>query len=185
MQFSVTFFKKPLYRFLLSALGIYILWYVLYELWLHPKEYLDVWIIKRTLGSALTILKFLGYQTFSGSDRLMGIDGTNGLWMGDNCDSTELIALFTGFILAFPGSWGKKTWFIPTGIVIIFFTNVLRMVALAILQKNVSSKWLEFNHTYTFTIIVYGVIFLLWIWWVKKIASPVGIQAYTKKNEDA
>jgi len=57
------------------------------------------------------------------------------------------------------------------GIVLIFALNVLRVVGLAIVQKNVSEKWLEFNHTYTFTIIVYAFIFGLWLIWVNKIAG--------------
>jgi exosortase/archaeosortase family protein len=171
MTLRFQFLKSPLYRFLLNALGFYVFWYIIYELWLHPKEHLDIWVIKKTLNASLIILKWIGYQTFSGGDRLMGIDGTSGLWMGDNCDSIELTAIFAGFILVFPGSWLKKLWFIPMGIIIIFLSNVFRMVGLSILQKNVSQKWLNFNHTYTFTIFVYGIIFLLWFWWVRKIAA--------------
>ena len=182
MRSILKYLKNPLYQFLLTASALFILWYILYELWLHPHGYIDIWVIKKTLGTALVILKWFGYKTFSGSYRLMGIDGTGGLWMGDNCDSTELMALFTGFILAFPGSWIKKTWFIPLGVIIIFFSNVLRMVALSIIQKTSSQKWLDFNHTYTFTVIVYGIIFLLWLWWVKKIADPSKPLTHTKQQ---
>jgi len=31
----------------------------------------------------------------------------------------------------------------------------------------VAPQYVEFNHTYTFTLFVYGIIFLLWMWWVK------------------
>lgn len=161
--------KTPLYAFLFKALGFYVLWYILYELWLHPTEKLDIWVIRYTLNASLLVLKLFGYQIFSGSDRLMGIDGTNGLWMGDNCDSIELCALFAGFILAFPGSWKKKLWYIPFGMIMIFLLNVFRVVLLAVMQKNLSYKWLTFNHTYTFTVIVYMFIFLLWFYWVSKL----------------
>ena len=30
---------------------------------------------------------------------------------------------------------------------------------------------LNFNHDYTFYVIVYGCVFLLWFWWVKKFAG--------------
>jgi len=134
---------------------------------------LDIWIIKSTLNAALIVLKALGFQTFSGGDRLIGIDGASGLWMGDSCDCVELCALFTGFILIFPGNWIKKLWFIPMGIVAIFLLNVLRVILLAVIQKNFSPKWLEFNHTYTFTIVVYLFIFSLWFYWVKRFShSP-------------
>jgi exosortase/archaeosortase family protein len=164
------FLRTPLNSFLFKSLGLYVLWYVIYELWLHPTEKLDVWVIKQTLKTALLILKLLGYSTFSGSDRLIGIDGANGLWMGDNCDSIELCALFAGFILAFPGNWRKKTWYIPLGMILIFLINVFRMVFLAIIQRNFSYKWLNFNHTYTFTVLAYFFILMLWFYWVKKLA---------------
>jgi exosortase/archaeosortase family protein len=166
-----TLLKKPLYRFLLAALLFYIAWYCIYELWLHPVDRFDVWVISKTTGSAAHILRWMGFSIFTKSARLVGIDGTPGLWMGDNCDSIELWAIFTGFILAFPGRWKHKLWYIPMGIVLIFALNVLRVVGLAIVQKNVSEKWLEFNHTYTFTIIVYAFIFGLWLIWVNKIAG--------------
>jgi exosortase/archaeosortase family protein len=164
------FLKNPIYTFLFKALGLYILWYIVYELWLHPIEKLDIAVIKLTLKCSTAILNIAGYHTFSGSDRLMGIDGTNGLWMGDNCDSVELCALFAGFILAFPGNWVKKSWYIPIGLTAIFLLNVVRMILLAIIQKNMAEKWLKFNHTYTFTIIVYLFIFLLWYYWIKKLS---------------
>jgi exosortase/archaeosortase family protein len=167
------FLKRPLYGFISKALGIYILWYLVYEIWLHPSGKLDIWVIKATLNISLSLLKVFGFHTFSGSDRLIGIDGTNGLWMGDNCDSVELCALFAGFIIVFPGQWLKKLWYIPIGIVCIFLLNVLRVVTLAVLQKSISTYWFEFNHTYTFTFLVYSFIFLLWFYWVKKVISTL------------
>jgi exosortase/archaeosortase family protein len=163
---------NPIFRFLFKVTGLYIFWFLLYEVWLHPTEKLDIWVIRSTLNLALKIIKVLGYATFSGKDRLLGIDGTNGLWMGDNCDCIELCALFAGFIIAFPSCWRKKLWFIPLGILSIYLLNVLRVVLLALVQKYFSNKWLEFNHTYTFTIVIYLFIFLLWYYWINKLALP-------------
>jgi exosortase/archaeosortase family protein len=171
-----SYLKKAPFAFLFKSLGIYILWYLLYELWLHPNEQIDLWVINVTLKTATIILNILGYSTFSGSDRLMGIDGTNGLWMGDNCNCIELCVLFGGFIIAFPGLLVKKILYIPLGILLIFQLNVFRMVLLAIIQKDLSYKWLIFNHTYTFTIIIYLFIFTLWYYWVKKLAHVIKTQ---------
>jgi exosortase/archaeosortase family protein len=160
--------KNPLYKFLLSAAGFYLLWYFLYNLWLRPADTLDLWVVRETMSTARHILNFMGFVTFSYEARLVGIDGTPGLWMGDNCDSIELCAIFTGFIIAFPGLWKHKLWYIPLGWVLITYMNVMRIVALAITQKYLSLKWLNFNHTYTFTIIAYAFIFMLWYVWINK-----------------
>jgi len=175
--------KKPLYRFLMVAVLFYVVWYCVYEFWLHPASRLDSWVVSKTTGNTATLLRWLGYSVFSKSERLIGIDGTSGLWMGDNCDSIELWAIFSGFIIAFPGNWKHKLWYIPMGVILIFILNVLRVTLLAILQKNVSEKWLEFNHTYTFTILVYAFIFGLWLFWVKKIAHIDNLFKKTEGHE--
>jgi exosortase family protein XrtF len=177
-----SFFRTPLYRFLFNVLVFYILWYLVYELWLHPGDIVDLWVVRETMNTARHILDILGYTTFGSDVRLIGIDGTPGLWMGDNCDSIELCAIFTGFIIAFPGMWKHKLWYIPIGCVLITLINVLRIVTLAIIQLHYSRKWLDFNHTYTFTILVYGFIFFLWLFWVNKIAKKGNIFKAPKKN---
>lgn len=167
---NLQFLKKPLNRFLLLILAFYLGWYLIYNLWLQPAETLDLFVIDVTVVVSKKLLELLGYTVFTGSDRLIGIDGTGGLWIGDNCNGIALFALFTGFIIAYPGNWKKKLWFIPMGIVLIEFMNILRVVFLAILDTH-SRAWTEFNHTYTFTIVIYGFIFLMWMIWVNKVSD--------------
>ena len=171
MLFLSGLLKNPLYRFLLSAVTFYLVWYLVYDLWLHPIDVVDIWVVKETMSAARHILDMFGFATFSYSVRLIGIDGTSGLWMGDNCDSIELCAIFTGFIIAFPGWWKRKIWYIPLGWVLINTLNVLRITALAMIQKYATKNWLDFNHTYTFTILVYAFIFLLWYIWINKVTN--------------
>ena len=167
--------KTPLYRFLLNAVCFYVAWYLVYEVWLHPNYGLDKWVVRITMSSAKGLLDMMGFTTFQFKVRLIGIDGAGGLWMGDNCDSIELCAIFMGFIIAFPGFWKHKLWYIPLGWVLITCMNILRIAALAIIQRYYSKGVLEFNHTYTFTILVYGFIFLLWYIWIKKIANTSNV----------
>ena len=164
---NTAFLKTPVARFLIYALLLYVAWFLIYELWLHPKQFVDLFIIDITLKTSKWILELIGYTVFTGSDRLMGIDGFPGLWMGDNCNGLVLFALFSGFIIAYPGPIRKKLWYIPAGILMLQVLNVIRVVALAIIQTY-SLEMTEFNHTYTFTILIYGFIFLLWMFWVNK-----------------
>jgi exosortase/archaeosortase family protein len=81
-----------------------------------------------------------------------------------------LLALFTGFVLIFEGNWKHKIWFIPLGIILLHFFNVLRIMALAV--NGVTSKaMLDFNHKYTFTIVLYCITFIGWYLWVKYFAN--------------
>jgi exosortase family protein XrtF len=163
MKFS----NNVIIHILTRLLFLYIAWFFIYNLWLHPKGTVDLLVIDNTISLSKHALSFLGYQVFTGGDRLIGIDGSSGLWIGDRCNGITLFAVFAGFLIAFPGSTKHKFWFIPAGIILIHLLNVLRIMVLAILDLH-SRAWTEFNHTYTFTVIIYGFIFALWIFWINR-----------------
>jgi exosortase/archaeosortase family protein len=65
----------------------------------------------------------------------------------------------------------NKLWFIPVGLVGIFLINSLRSAALAYLQLNYSDEFFRFNHSYTYVLTTYGMIFLFVVWWVEVYAT--------------
>lgn len=177
------FYKENIViQFVVKAILLYIGWFLLYELWLHPQGKIDRLMIDNLTSASAQILKLLGYILIpfpaeSETIRTIGIDGTHGLWIGDPCNGLTIFALFTGFIISFPGKLKDKLWFIPLGLISIHILNILRIVALCILLKYDATS-LEFNHTYTFTLIVYSYVFLLWIIWINKFS----IKEYGKRN---
>jgi exosortase family protein XrtF len=164
------FLKNPVVRFLLIVFALYLLWYLVYNLWLHPAEQVDLFVIDLTVSMSKWILETMGYLVYTGADRLIGIDGASGLWIGDSCNGIALFSLFACFVIAYKGKIKYKLLYIPAGIVCIQLLNVLRVVVLAILDTH-SRAWTEFNHTYTFTIVIYGFIFWLWMTWVNRFAE--------------
>jgi exosortase family protein XrtF len=165
--------RNPLVKFLLLFIVLYTSWYVLYEVEINPNGKLDTAVINSSVYTTDFILKRFGFVTFTTNSetiRTIGIDGTHGLWIGDPCNGVTLFALFTAFLLAFPGPWKHKLWYIPTGILGIFLVNVLRITGLCMIVRYKPSL-LEVNHDYVFKIIVYGFIFWLWIIWVNKFSS--------------
>lgn len=162
--------KNPIVRFLVIVFALYLLWYLVYNLWLHPNERLDLFVIDITISMSKWALETLGYTVYTGADRLIGIDGASGLWIGDSCNGMVLFSLFAGFIIAYKGRIKYKLIYIPVGILLIQLLNVLRVILLAILDTH-SRAWTEFNHTYTFNILLYGFIFGLWMLWVNKFAE--------------
>src|SRR6185295_7007817 len=102
-------------------------------------------------------------------ERVVGVDGSGGLWIGDSCNGITLFSLFAVFIIAYKGKVKTKILYILLGILSIQLLNVLRVTGLAILDTH-SRAWTEFNHTYTFNILIYGYIFFLWMLWVNKYA---------------
>jgi exosortase family protein XrtF len=101
--------------------------------------------------------------------QVIGIDGSNGVWVGSNCNAITLFALFAVFIISYPGNQKHKWWYLVLGMITIHLLNILRVAALAIIARN-SPLSLDFNHTYTFTFLIYGYIFLLWMIWVSRFA---------------
>ena len=162
-----SFLKKPVIRFLAAILILYILWYVVYDLWLHPRQKTDLFVVDLTIAISKFILEILGYAVFTGEERVIGIDGTGGLWIGDDCNGIALFALFAVFIIAYRGPVKIKLIYMLLGILSLELLNVLRVTGLAILDTH-SRAWTEFNHTYTFNVIIYGYIFFLWMLWVNK-----------------
>ena len=168
-------FQNKFFLFFLKAFGIYIIWYLVYEIWLRPTGEVDSWITKELIHKSSYIIKKLGYimipeRAESDNIKTIGIDGSHGVWIGAPCNGLSLFALFTGFIIAFDGKIKHKLWFIPIGVISIHFLNILRVTALCIIQKYDHSL-LDFNHTYTFTIVSYSWIFFLWIIWANKLSK--------------
>lgn len=166
------FFKEPIVRFLSVGFLLYIGWMALYEWVIHPWGILDDWVASNTLVISKKILNAFGYEVEREGLRVIKIVGSPGVFLGDNCDGIALFALFSIFIIAFPGKIRAKLFYIPIGILIIHFLNTLRVVILAIIILY-SYEWTEFNHTYTFTIIIYGCIFLMWLYWINKYSGLI------------
>ncbi len=168
--------RDPVIRFLLTAGVLYTAWYLLYELWLHPAGFLDRAVIDNLIRLSGGFLELLGYTlipepTNAEQIRTVGVQGGHLLWIGDPCNGVGLFAVYLIFLLAYPGPWKHKTWFAVLGLLSIHLINVLRIAALCIVVT-IDYELLNFNHDYTFYVIVYGWVFLLWWIWVKRFSSP-------------
>jgi exosortase family protein XrtF len=165
--------RNAFIRFLLSAGFLYLFLYILYQFVIRRYTYYDQRFIGSIIQSADLLLQWLGYKTFKVlQDRdlqVIGIDGSNGVWVGSNCNAITLFALFAVFIISYPGNQKHKWWYLVLGMITIHLLNILRVAALAIIARN-SPLSLDFNHTYTFTFLIYGYIFLLWMIWVSRFA---------------
>lgn len=155
--------NKKVVKFLIYALGLCISWFFLYDIWFSD---FDNRLALRIADASAGLLNFIGYDVETESSAVL-LAGQPLVYIGPACNGMVLMALFTGFILAYPGPWLKKLFYIPIGIVLINLLNVMRVAALA-LNALYSTQTLAFNHKYTFTIVVYAFIFILWMLWVKR-----------------
>lgn len=166
--------SDPLFRFLLTAASLYAAWYLLYAFVLAPWGALDRAVIASLISWAGAILRLLGYELIpepvnDENIRTIGVEGGHLLWIGDPCNGVGLFAVFLIFLIAYGGPWRHKLWFGAVGILSIHLINALRVAALCIVVS-INYEWLNFNHDYTFYVVVYGWVFLLWYIWVKRFA---------------
>lgn len=156
-------------RFFVYATALYLSWFLLYELVIKPYTPIDAKLIGVIITHAEFLLNLLGYTTYRAIEednmQLLGIDGAHPIWIGAPCNALTLFAFFTLFVIAFPGNGKQKLWYIPLGIFLIHTANLIRVVGLVLISFY-RPEYLAFNHTYTFTVLVYGLIFALWMWWV-------------------
>lgn len=155
--------QSDLFRFGIKVIGIYILWYLVYELWLLPDGSLDEWVALNIVDTSAGILKALNYDIYT-AGRLIGLEEGAGILLVDGCNGIAAIGLFIGFVVAYPGEWIPRISFIFIGIGVIYLVNILRIAVLVVTQV----RWpgfFSFTHDYSTTAIFYLVIFGLWVVW--------------------
>ena len=156
---------SPLARFVLTALAVYAAWFVVYDLWLLPDGRLDRAV---ALGAAVVARGSLGVAGADvwGAGRVVGLAGGDGVQVADGCNGLSTTGLFVGFVVAFPGPWRSRAWFLPSGIAVLFVVNAVRVAVLAGLQVG-APGWFDATHTFLATSVFYVVVFGLWLAWSK------------------
>ena len=98
----------------------------------------------------------------------------NQMHISHHCNGFSLLIVFSALILALPGKPKPKLLFLVFGNALIVLVNVIR-ICLLFLNYRYFPAWIDFNHKYTFTFLVYGFIFMLWRYYAKKWMSAPGI----------
>ena len=178
-------------NFLIKSALIFIVWKALYHLWLQPQQLVDRPLVNAIAAHSTQVLNFIHEKdaydyktsahrhnitgnenkTYEGSYARIYYKGISNLLIVPNCNALELMVLFAGFIIAFPGPRRKKLWVIPAGIIAIHLVNVLRSVALIRLAYSSYNRFFDFTHHYLFTMSIYLFIFLLWMWYVNSVSK--------------
>ena len=90
------------------------------------------------------------------------------LFIADVCNGLELIVLYIGFIVCMPSAFMRKLLYIIIGVLLLDFVNIARCIGLIYLREYFEF-YFDFAHKYLFKISVYGVTFLLWMRFARKI----------------
>ncbi|NGY36147.1 exosortase family protein XrtF [Flavobacterium sp. XN-5] len=87
--------------------------------------------------------------------------------MIEGCNAVSIIILFISFVVSFSGKLKPTLLFIFAGSVIIYVLNVIRIALLSALIYHFPSQ-LSLLHGVLFPLFIYGVVFILWLIWIRK-----------------
>uniref|UniRef100_UPI004048F486 exosortase family protein XrtF n=3 Tax=Gelidibacter sp. TaxID=2018083 RepID=UPI004048F486 len=85
----------------------------------------------------------------------------------EGCNSVSIIILFISFIIAFAGKFKTTLFYILAGSVLIYAVNLFRIAILSVGLYHYPWRK-EILHTVIFPLIIYGMVFLLWMFWVNR-----------------
>lgn len=88
----------------------------------------------------------------------------------EGCNSISVIILFISFIVAFSGSLKTTIWYGLVGSVLIYVANLIRIVILTIGLYHYPWRS-EILHQVIFPAMIYGMVCLLWIFWVNRFSN--------------
>jgi len=167
--------KKILKEFATKASILFVGWLIVYHGFIVPDGRANRLLTEKVVNGTKIGLSILGYESDQkiidssdpNSSRYVFIDNQPVVLVADECNGFELMALYIGFLLAFPGPWKWKAIFIPIGSIIIFLINVGREIILALNYKYFQESF-DFNHKYTYVFVVYLIIFLIWRFWLNR-----------------
>ncbi|SDR96380.1 exosortase family protein XrtF [Formosa sp. Hel1_31_208] len=88
----------------------------------------------------------------------------------EGCNSVSVIILFVSFIIAFAGTFKYTFLYALAGSILIYAINLFRIAVLSIGLYNYPWRR-DILHTVIFPLIIYGMVFLLWMFWVNRFSK--------------
>lgn len=88
----------------------------------------------------------------------------------EGCNAISVMILFVSFVFAFSTSFIRTITYIIIGLVLLHVLNIIR-IAFLVYALYHYPEYKEFLHGTIFPLIIYGIMFLLWFFWVTKFSE--------------
>ncbi len=169
---------KSVIKFVLTFLVVYIAFSLLYKLYLDVStglKYYPDYFTHLVSKQTEYLLYTFGYEAQvlphpnEPSMKLM-VKGKDLARVIEGCNSISVIILFVSFIIAFSGKLKTTVLYIFSGCILIYVVNLFRIVILSIALYHYPSQE-KVLHSVVFPAIIYGMVFLLWIFWVNRFSK--------------
>ena len=165
---------KSVLLFILTFLGSYFVFSLFYNIYLELSgtgRYYPDFFTHLVAVQSEAVIDALGYPAEIVPHRqelsvMVFIEGLLLARIVEGCNSLSVIILFTSFVLSFFSDLKSTFLYILAGAVIIYVMNVVR-IALLTVGIYEYPQYAEFMHSILFPLVIYGTVFLLWIFWVR------------------
>jgi len=173
---STSSINKGLLLFFLKLFALVIIWECSYHFILQPSRIPDKQLTNVITAGVTNCINIFSSQTSTYTwARYKGVDydsdsifknGKAVLIIADICNGLSLIAIYLGFIILMPYPIKRKIVFSIIGIMVLIIANIIRCGLLYWIYERHPDMF-DFNHHYTFTILMYLLIFCGWILFTK------------------
>jgi exosortase family protein XrtF len=162
--------------FLVRFFAVYFALTVLYSFYLHKTQissniFSCAPITKVITQHAKNMVELLGYDVFTqqNKDELSMMFQVNQKYVVkivEGCSSIGVVILFLAFIIAFAGKLKATLLFGVFGIIMIYIVNIFRIVFLVLVIYHFP-QFQEVLHDLVFPAIIYGMVLILWFFWIR------------------
>lgn len=168
---------KPVIRFILLFLGSYVVLSGCYAFYLNKSQggnYYPDYITNLVAHQCSTFIgafenAVVEPHAAEPSMKLM-VNGKFVARIIEGCNSISIIILFASFVIAFAQKFKKTLLFLFAGAVLIYAVNIVRIVFLAYALYHYPA-YEKVLHSVVFPGIIYGMVFLLWMIWVRTLKT--------------
>jgi len=168
---------KDIFYFLLIVFVMHIVWkawafFFNHEIFGYPVlAELTKLMIKMLKSQSAWILNHIFNEPTVIKGDFLIFDNFSRIGVTYGCSGLKQFYQFSGLIILFYGSWKKKIWYIPLGILILHITNLFRIFTLSLVVIYHLDRFSSL-HDWFFRPLFYIIMFLLWVWWVERLAKP-------------
>jgi exosortase/archaeosortase family protein len=127
------------------------------------------WLTNLVYNNSVWALANLTSYDFTTSEEQQVIYIAGGyVGINHSCSGFKQFLQWIVLMALYPGSWKKKLWYIPIGLVVVHLVNLLRIFGLSV-QLFYYPQYFDFAHDYIYRPMFYAAMFALWVLWNEKL----------------
>jgi exosortase family protein XrtF len=169
---------KSVLKFILTFLMVYVVLTIGYKLYLdfsNGSRFYPDYFTNLVAKQSESLINTLGYEAKvvahpdEPSMKLL-VNSKFVARVVEGCNSISVIILFVSFIIAFAGKFKATFVYVLIGSMLIYIVNLIRIAILSIGLYNYPWRK-DILHTVIFPMIIYGMVFVLWMFWVNRFSK--------------